>query len=235
MRVPRHRLFLCAAAVLALVLLGQAWDRLQGHLHYVQVQELKDAWHETNRVPHDRELSEGFKLGYRASEYESANADYRFILASLHAWREKVLRLWPDQEAAETRKVIENLKSALLRRPSWFEAWILLALVKFQAGEIDHELQVALEKAIETGPYETAVHHGLSLVAPRVWDGLGPDLRKKTVETLHIALDNPRVNKSVVEQIVMSGQVETFREKLESDKTLKRLMNRYLEKRKATL
>lgn len=237
MRIPdlRRRLLLCAVCAVAVVLGTQAWDRLQGRLSYLQLQDVKTGWHEESRVPHDQDLNEGFMLAYKALEREPGSADYRFVLASMHAWREKGLRLWPDQEAAETEKVVENLKAALSRRPSWFEAWILLALVKYQAGEIDLQLKVALEKSIETGPFETSVHHGLSFVGPRIRDRLGPELSRQMVEVMRTALSNPHVNRFVVEQIVMSGMEETFEEQLGSDDRLAKLVDKAIKKRNKAL
>jgi hypothetical protein len=221
--------------VLAVVLSTQSCVRLQGYLDYLELERMKAGWHDQSGMPHDRELSQSFKLGYRASEYERENTEYRFMLASLHAWREKGLRLWPKQSKAETDKVIENLKAALARRPSWFEAWMLLALVKYQSNELDNEFTVALEKSIETGKYETTVHHGLSIIGPGVFHRLGPALQRSVIETLDIGLDNSHVNEFVVERIVMSGLLERFRSRLESDKELNRLLNKYLKKRKELL
>lgn len=196
---------------------------------------MKTAWHDTSRVPRDQELNEGFKLGYRALEREPASADYRFMLASMHAWREKGLRLWPDQAAAETEKVVENLKAALARRPSWFEAWILLALVKFQAGDVDQQLEAAVEKSIETGPYETSVQHGLAYIGPRLHGRLTPDLRARVVDVMRSSLHNPNINRFVVEQIVMSGMEDTFEDELRSNDALIRLFERFLKKRNEAL
>lgn len=219
----------------ALVWMTQSWDRLRGHLNYLRLQEMKSGWHAQSQVPHDRDLNRSFQLGYRALEHERASPDYRFMLASLHAWRERGLYLWPEQAAAESRKIIENLKSALVRRPSWFEAWMLLALVKYQSNEIDHELKVALEKSMDTGRYETVVQHGLAYVGLRVWDDLGPALKERIFESLQAALSNPAVNEFVVEQIVATGRVELYRDTLESRQNLAALMNRFLERRKDAL
>lgn len=233
----RHRRGLLAGVVCAtaVVLAAQAWDRLQGRLSYRQLQEMKAGWHEESRTPHDQELHEGFSLGYKALERDPASADYRFTLASLRAWREKGLRLWPERAAAETDKVIENLKAALARRPSWFEAWILLALVKFQAGEIDQQLKAALEKSIETGRYETSVHHGLAFIGPRIRDRLGPVLRGQVVDVMGTALDNPHIKRFVVEQIVMTGMEATFEDQLTSDDDLAKLVARFRKKRNKAL
>lgn len=230
-----RRLVLCLVLGTSIVFSVQAWERLQGQLYYLSLERMKSQWQGATHVPRDRELNEAFILGYRASEYEKDDSDYRYMLASLHAWRERGLRLWPRQAEAENKKVEENLKAALVRRPSWFEAWILLALVKYQANEVDHEMKVALEKSIETGQFETTVHHGLSYVGLRVWDHLGPQLRRSIVETLDIALDNKDVKGFVVEQIVQTGRVELFRDKLESDEELARLANRLLKKRHESL
>lgn len=222
-------------SVVAMVLAVQSWDRLQGRLSYLRLQDMRSDWRQQSRTPHDEELNEGFKLGYGALEREPASADYRFMLASMHAWREKALRLWPDQAAAETVKIVENLKAALARRPSWFEAWILLALVKFQAGEIDQQFKAALEKSIETGPYETSVHHGLSVIGPRVRDRLEPQLNEQIVGVMRTALDNPNVNRFVVKQIVMTGMEEVFEDQLARNDDLSRLADKHLKKRNEAL
>lgn len=222
-------------AAVAVVLAAQAWDRLQGRVSYLRLKEMKADWHERSGMPHDQDLNQGFKLGYKALEREPTSAEYRFMLASMHAWREKGLRLWPDQAAAETGKVIENLKAALVRRPSWYEAWILLALVKFQAGEVDQQLQAALEKAIETGPYETSVHHGLSFIGPRIRDRLGPKMQEQVVSGMRTALDNPHINEFVVEQIIMTGMENTFADRLTTDDDLAKLVHRFLKKRNEAL
>jgi len=222
LRTPdlRRRLILCIISAGALVLAGQAWDRLQGRTGHLRLAAMKAGWQEASRVPRDQALNEAFNLGYRTLEHEPDSADYRFMLASMHAWREKALRLWPDQAAAETDKIVENLKAALARRPSWFEAWILLALVKFQAREPDQQFMAALEKSIETGPYETSVHHGLSIIGPRIRDRLEPRLWRQVVGVMRTALENPHVNRFVVEQIVMAGLEDTFRDKLDASEEL---------------
>lgn len=210
-------------------------DRLQAAHYQQHIQKIKAKWHQQNEAPHDRFLNKSFKLGYTASEKEKSNADYRFMLASLHAWREKGLRLWPDQAEAETQKVSENIKAALARRPTWFEPWISLALVKYQSGKVDQELKVALEKAMETGQYETTVHHGVAFVGLRVWDHLEPELRRQVVETIRIALENDNVKGFVVEQIVMTGRFTPFGEQLASDRGLRRLVEKYQKKKEDSL
>lgn len=222
-------------AAIAVLMTVQAWNRVQGQLTYVRLQDLKSNWHEATRVPRDEELNSGFKLGYKSLERDPASADYRFMLATMHAWREKGLRLWPDQAAAETDKIVESLKAALARRPTWFEAWVLLALIKFQANEIDQQFKVAVEKAIETGPYETSVHHGLAFIGPRLIDRLGPDLEGQVLEVMRTALDNPGVDRFVVEQIVMSGMEDIFQDKLTSDEGLAKLVERFQKKRNEAL
>lgn len=157
------------------------------------------------------------------------------MLAGLHAWREKGLRLWPDQAAAETQKVIENIKATLARRPTWFEPWISLAVVKYQSDRIDHELTIAIEKAIETGRYETTVHHGVAFVGLRIWDRLEPELRTQVVDAISTGLDNEQVRDFIVEQIVMTGHFTPFGEKLASDDLLRQLVNKHQKRKNESL
>jgi len=213
----------------------QAWERLQTRLDHERVKTMKAAWHEQDRQPHDHLLNTTFKLGYKASEKEKSNAEYRFVLAGLHAWRQKSLRSRPEQARAETRKIIENLKAALARRPTWHEPWITLALVKYQSGDVDQEFKVSLEKAVETGKYETVVQRGVSLAGLRAWERLEPELRNRVVETVGIALENPRMREFAVAQIVMTGRYTPFGEHLASDSELRMLVNKYQEEKNGSL
>ncbi|HSH49079.1 MAG TPA: hypothetical protein VK991_10885 [Halomonas sp.] len=221
--------------MLALILALQAGQRVQGQSSYLRLQAMKDDWQQGAQAPRDQALNLGFKLAHRAIAREPDNAAYRLMLASLHAWRERGLRLWPDQAGAETVKVIENLKASLARRPSWFEVWIMLALVKYQDQQLDQQLHAALEKAIETGRHETAVQHGIAFIGPRMMEQLAPPLRGQIIDVMRGALDNPNVRAFVVEQIVMHGLERDFRERLAADEELSALLKRYREKRSAAL
>lgn len=226
-----RRVLLLAALVIAALAAVQSWERLQGRLAYTQLQTMKATWQAGDGMPHDRVLNRGLALGYRAVAQQPANAAYRLALAGMHAWRAKGLRLWPRQAAAESDKVVENLKAALARRPSWYQAWAMLALVKYQAGERDRQLLTIMEKALASGPYETAVHHALAIVGPRVRRQLGAPLRKRLIEVLRVALHNPHVKRFVVEQIVMTGMENEFANELADDAALARLAAGLLEER----
>jgi len=212
-----------------------SWNRFQAAWNHLQIQEIKAEWRQQGEAPRGASVNNGFRLGYKASEKEPANADYRFMLARLHAWHQQSLKRKPAKTEAETRKVIENLKGALARRPTWFEAWIALALVKFQSGRADHELKVALEKAMETGQYQTPVHHGAAFVGLRVWEDLGPGLQERVSETVRLALDNRAVRGFVVEQIVLTRRWSPFGDKLAADPELMRLVESYQRKREQAL
>jgi len=236
LRPSRFRAPVVASLALigALVGLTDSLERFLAARYQQRVEALKSSWQQ-HKAPGDEPLNNSFKLGYKAAEKDTASADHRFMLAGLHAWREKRLRHRPDQAAAETEKIIENIKAALARRPTWFEPWISLAVVKFQAGEIDYELQIALEKAMQTGRYETSVHHGIAFAGLRAWDSLEPELQGQITETLRIALDNGNVRNFVVKQIVMTGRFTPFGEQLASDPVLRRLVDKYQKEKEASL
>lgn len=230
-----RRLLAGVLAALAVGLALQSWQRVQGQSSYLHLKEMKTGWQQGARAPRDQALNRGFKLGHKAIALDPDSAEYRLMLASMHAWRERGLRLWPDQAAAETDKVIENLKASLTRRPAWFEAWITLALVKFQDNQLDQQLHAALEKSIQTGRHETAVQHGLAFIGPRMGERLEPGLREQIIDVMRGALDNPNVKAFVVEQIVMHGMEHEFRERLAADEELSALLERYREKRNSAL
>lgn len=208
-----------------------SWKRLQAADGYQQVVKMKTSWQQRNEPPRDRVLHGSFTLGYRTHEKDRSNADAAFLLASLHAWREKGLRLWPDQAKAEREKIIQNIKASLALRPTWFDAWITLALVKYQGGQIDRELLIALDKAIDKGRYESSVHHGVSIVGLGLWSQLEPGLKDKVVKTLKIALRNSDVQEFVVERIVMNDRIPVFQETLASNERLRALMEKYVNKK----
>lgn len=213
---------------------AKARDRLQGSVAYLEAHRLNDQWRQSQRVPDDKSLQTAFQLAREATHYDPSNAEYRLLLADLRAWRVKSLRLWPNLATTEMELIVDRLKTVLAARPTWFEAWIRLVLVKFQLGQIDQEMIVAMEKSMETVRYETSVHHGVAFVGLRVWDELGPDLKKQIQKTLTIALGNRYIRKFVVKEIVTTRKIKIFKEKLESDTYLEKKVKQFLQELKGS-
>jgi hypothetical protein len=67
-----------------------------------------------------------------------------------------------DERDALAREAIADLREAIPQRPIWPYAHAALAVAKLDAGEIDAEMQSAVESAMKLGPREGRVHRQLA-------------------------------------------------------------------------
>lgn len=222
-------LFILLGVVLTLGLNASA--RLQAYLDISSVRALIKNWEKVGWVPDDKELNRAFELAYRALNSDNSSAEYRYVAASLHTWHQRELRLWPKLSKAENDKIIQNLKASLIRRPTWYDAWILLTIVKYRANQLDEEFEYALSKSIETGRYETSVHHGISIVGLRQWSNLSGETKKAIKEVMLISLRNYHVNKFVIGQMFETDWMAEIKNELETDESLKELAETYAQRR----
>lgn len=70
------------------------------------------------------------------------------------------------------RKALAHYRQSIAVRPVWPYAWINLALVKYQLGEIDEEFQQALYKANKLGAWEPDVQRLIIDISLSRWNVL---------------------------------------------------------------
>lgn len=77
-------------------------------------------------------------------------------------------------------------RTALAARPLWPYSWANLLAVKDRLGEVDAEFALALERSVETGPWEPAVQRQVIRSGVRWWD----ELQRAQRQQLRRVVDN---------------------------------------------
>jgi len=80
---------------------------------------------------------------------------------------------------------LKNYRKAAELRPAWPYSWSQISLVKYRMGEIDQELQQAIENATKTGPWEPGVQQIIAEVGLSVWEELDFAMREIIVRNIH--------------------------------------------------
>jgi hypothetical protein len=107
----------------------------------------------------------------KAVRQDPLNPELLTLMANVLEW--KVYLDEGDEENNHyLRLALKNYRKAAELRPAWPYAWSQISLVKYRMGEMDHELQQAIENATKTGPWEPGVQQIIAEVGLSVWEEL---------------------------------------------------------------
>ncbi|HEY3917056.1 MAG TPA: hypothetical protein VGL83_04655 [Stellaceae bacterium] len=95
----------------------------------------------------------------------------------------------PGADPAEIERAIDDFQSGLARAPADPQAWLLLALARYQ----DHDLagaQLAWRSSVLIAPYAPALLLARAETALKLWPALDPDDRQLAEEQIRMAADH---------------------------------------------
>ncbi len=119
----------------------------------------------------------------KAVSQDSLNPELLTIMANVQEWK-----IYLDEEDEENNHylslALKNYRKAAELRPAWPYAWSQISLVKYRMGEIDQELQQAIENATNTGPWEPGVQQITAEVGLGVWGELDFAMKKIIVRNI---------------------------------------------------
>jgi len=119
----------------------------------------------------------------KAVSQDPLNPDLLTLMAKVQEWK-----VYLDKDDDENNHylslALKNYRKAAELRPAWPYAWSQISLVKYRMGEIDQELQQAIENATNTGPWEPGVQQIIAEVGLGVWEELDFAMRKIIVQNI---------------------------------------------------
>ena len=119
----------------------------------------------------------------KAVSQDPLNPDLLTLMAKVQEW--KVYLDYGDVENNHYLiSALKNYRKAAELRPAWPYAWSQISLVKYRMGEIDQELQQAIENATNTGPWEPGVQQITAEVGLGVWQELDFAMKKIIVRNI---------------------------------------------------
>jgi hypothetical protein len=108
----------------------------------------------------DSDYQTALDASQHAVELVPYNSDYHLLSADIQMWRylsHKDLSI-PERQQMKTN-ILNHYHIALKQRPSWSYTYANFALTKARLGEVDDEMQNALQRANQLGANEVDVLH----------------------------------------------------------------------------
>ncbi|MFB3116659.1 MAG: hypothetical protein ACE1ZH_04215 [Gammaproteobacteria bacterium] len=119
----------------------------------------------------------------KAVSQDPLNPELLTLMANVQEWK-----IYLDKDDEENNYylglALKNYRKAAELRPAWPYSWSQISLVKYRMGEIDQELQQAIENATKTGPWEPGVQQIIAEVGLSVWQELDFALREIIVRNI---------------------------------------------------
>ncbi len=119
----------------------------------------------------------------KAISQDPLNPELLILMANVQEWK-----IYLDKDDNENNHylslALKNYRKAAELRPAWPYTWSQISLVKYRMGEIDQELQQAIENATKTGPWEPGVQQIIAEVGLRVWEELDFAMREIIVRNI---------------------------------------------------
>jgi len=119
----------------------------------------------------------------KAVSQDPLNPELLTLMANVQEWK-----IYLDKDDEENNHylslALKNYRKAAELRPAWPYAWSQISLVKYRMGEIDQELQQAIENATNTGPWEPGVQQIIAEVGLGIWQELDFAMKKIIVRNI---------------------------------------------------
>jgi len=119
----------------------------------------------------------------KAVSQDPLNPELLTLMANVQEWK-----IYLDKDDEENNYylglALKNYRKAAELRPAWPYSWSQISLVKYRMGEIDQELQQAIENATKTGPWEPGVQQIIAEVGLGVWEELDFAMREIIVRNI---------------------------------------------------
>ncbi len=120
----------------------------------------------------------------KAVKHDPSNPELLTLMANVQEWK-----IYLDKDDEENNHYLSmalgNYRKAANFRPAWPYSWSQISLAKYRMGEIDEELQQAIENATEKGPWEPGVQQIIAEVGLSVWGDLDLAMKEIIVRNIH--------------------------------------------------
>jgi hypothetical protein len=171
--------------LIILILAFAIWAGMTGiaGLYNFQANSFLELWYQqisksNNYQPTDDDYQTAVYASNRAIELTPYNGDYLTSAADIKMWQYRNNRkLSPTQKSALKNEVLGYYQTALKQRPTWAYTYINFAVSKTIFGEIDNEMQQAIQIANRLGFNEPdVIHITLELGLP-LWKQMNQNTR----------------------------------------------------------
>lgn len=157
-----------ALVFFALIVFTWASLRANAAWHFFAAQSIAETLYESKQIDPEK-LERASSHLNKALKHFPGNPDYLDFSGHLDVIRTDL----PGVVGSERRKLLESAatsyRSALAVRPLWPYSWANLLAVKDKLGQVDSEFSLAINRSVETGPWEPRVQLQVIRTGLRYW------------------------------------------------------------------
>lgn len=175
-----------------------------------QAQNHVDHWHGVASHPTSQEWLIAQAAARQAVRwYPVASGDYLDRQGRVQSWAPVGHNAEGEQS---DRLLARNLyRASLAVRPHWPYSWVGLAESKIRLHQFDEELELALGKAADLGPWRIGINRSLMQLGFKVWKQMTPLQRSRTLESASRAVAfGSREAQGVVSSARQAGLLEVL-------------------------
>jgi len=177
----RYLLIIPCLILIGLIIAAGFWG--MADINVQSVRRSLMSWESDVNTLNQTEWTNAYDDVSKAVSQDPLNPDLLTLMAKVQEW--KVYLDYGDVENNHYLiSALKNYRKAAELRPAWPYAWSQISLVKYRMGEIDQELQLAIENATNTGPWEPGVQQIIAEVGLGVWQELDFAMRKIIVQNI---------------------------------------------------
>jgi len=158
--------------IASLVILFWAMLRAFAAWHFIAAQSIAEPLLQTGRGSEAVFAESEAQLDI-ALERFPGNPDFLDLAGQLSVLQASQTGVVGAARRALLESAAEDFRRALAVRPLWPYSWANLLAVKDKLGQVDMEFNVALNRAVELGPWEPGVQLQVVESGLRYWDRLG--------------------------------------------------------------
>lgn len=190
MKTHIHQVIKITIAILLLTILTWATLRNLAAWHFQTAQNTYTSIINTTRTTQNTQtkINQANSQLSQALKYFPNNPDYLDLAGLLQELQSNQPGVVGKTHRQALEKAAAYYRKALAQRPLWPYSWANLLAVKDKLGELDDEFHLALQRAVETGPWEPRVQLQVLRTGLKRWDRLAASERGMVRETIAHAL-----------------------------------------------
>jgi len=139
------------------------------------------------------------------------------LVADLYRARARGQRLYPREAAASWNQTLTALRHALRLSPASGRLWAALATAKYEARQLDGELDLAVSRALYFAPRDAVVRFEIIIAGMHGWSALSPGTRTAFMNMVRLAAHTQGLNDHVSNTAVRAGWQPILKQVLDTD------------------
>ena len=150
-----------------------------------------DKWQTTKHVGPLKEWRIAYQSMRQARKFNPYSVDYMIEMGQLYEWSATLMTFKSDKQKSlnEAKKYYQ---AAAENRPTWPHAWANYAYVKTLLNESDENLNIAIRKTLEYGPWIKEAQKKIMVVSLIEWDNLPLSLQESVKQSMQNWLGDKR-------------------------------------------